>query len=210
MMKVCGKCKKEKPLENFHKNKSGFKSACKDCRNKYRRGHYQENKETVNKKAEEYRKENKEAINKRFKKYYQENKKFGKCLCCPNPSRSGKIRCQTCENKKTIYKANKRETDLNFKIAENLRSRMNQAIKGRYKTGSAVRDLGCTIQKFQGYISQMFQDGMTWYNHGEWHLDHIKPLASFDLTDREQFLEACHYMNYQPLWAKDNLEKGAG
>jgi desulfoferrodoxin (superoxide reductase-like protein) len=50
---------------------------------------------------------------------------------------------------------------------------------------------------------------MTWDNWTTdgWHIDHIKPLASFDLTDRKQLLEACHYTNLQPLWAKDNLIK---
>jgi len=50
---------------------------------------------------------------------------------------------------------------------------------------------------------------MTWDNWtlDGWHIDHIKPLASFDLTDRKQLLEACHYTNLQPLWAKDNLTK---
>lgn len=40
-----------------------------------------------------------------------------------------------------------------------------------------------------------------------WHIDHIKPLCSFDLKDKVQFKEACHYSNLQPLWAKDNLNK---
>ena len=50
---------------------------------------------------------------------------------------------------------------------------------------------------------------MSWENHGEWHIDHIKPLQSFDLTDRQQFLEACHYANSQPMWASDNYAKGS-
>lgn len=77
-----------------------------------------------------------------------------------------------------------------------------------YRNGSAVRDLGCSIPEFKTYIENKFVDGMSWDNHGEWHLDHIKPLASFDLTDRSQLLIACHYTNYQPLWAIDNLKKG--
>ena len=50
---------------------------------------------------------------------------------------------------------------------------------------------------------------MSWENHSQtgWHIDHIKPLSRFDLSDREQFLEACHYSNLQPLWAEDNLSK---
>jgi hypothetical protein len=50
---------------------------------------------------------------------------------------------------------------------------------------------------------------MTWNNHSQfgWHIDHIKPLDSFDLTDPEQQLVACHWSNLQPLWWRDNLSK---
>ena len=73
----------------------------------------------------------------------------------------------------------------------------------------------CKIEKrvaeLRDYLESKFQPGMTWDNWttNGWHIDHIKPLASFDLTDREQFLRACHYTNLQPLWAIDNLKKGS-
>jgi len=91
-----------------------------------------------------------------------------------------------------------------------LRARLAQAIKNFNKAGSAIRDLGCSIEFLKTYLESKFQPGMTWENHTKygWHIDHIVPLITFDLTDREQFLKACHYTNLQPLWAKDNLKKG--
>ena len=77
--------------------------------------------------------------------------------------------------------------------------------------GSAVRDLGCSVEELKRHLEKQFQPKMNWENYGlyGWHIDHIKPLVNFDLTNREQFLEACHYTNLQPLWAEDNLSKGA-
>ena len=69
--------------------------------------------------------------------------------------------------------------------------------------------LGCTIGELKIYLEQQFKPGMTWENHiiDGWHIDHIRPLSSFDLTVLEQYKQACHYTNLQPLWAKDNLSK---
>lgn len=95
------------------------------------------------------------------------------------------------------------------RLAVNLRIRLHHAVKRGQKAGSAVGDLGCSIAAFKLYIENQFESKMTWDNYGEWHLDHIIPLASFDLTERQQFLEACNWLNYQPLWANDNISKGA-
>lgn len=110
-----------------------------------------------------------------------------------------------------IKKNNKKKTDIQFKISCNLRTRLWGAIKNDFKSGSAVADLGCTISEFKVYIEEQFKDGMTWENWGvdTWHLDHKIPLANFDLADRVQLLKAVHYSNMQPLFAIDNLEKGA-
>jgi len=84
------------------------------------------------------------------------------------------------------------------------------AIKKHSKTGSAVRDLGCSIDELKQHLESKFLPGMTWNNYGRfgWHIDHIRPLSQFDLTNPEQLKIACHYTNLQPLWWRDNLSKG--
>ncbi len=96
-------------------------------------------------------------------------------------------------------------------LAVCLRSRL-QGVWIRKEKGLASQQLlGCTYQQLVGHLEAQFKPGMTWENKGKdgWHIDHIRPLASFDLTDPEQLHRACHYTNLQPLWARDNLSKGA-
>jgi len=117
------------------------------------------------------------------------------------------------ENKESI-KLRRREryaTDLQFRISCNLRNRLGKAIKGRVKKGSAIKDLGCSIEEFKRHIENKFKPGMSWENYGfgilKWNVDHIIPLSSFDLQNREEFVKACHYTNLQPLWHIDNMIK---
>lgn len=84
---------------------------------------------------------------------------------------------------------------------------LNESTRGR--TSKVVLALGCSLDDFRAYVAGKFTKGMTWENYGSWHLDHIKSLSKFDLRDPEQYAEACHYTNYQPLWAIDNRKKGA-
>ena len=95
-----------------------------------------------------------------------------------------------------------------FRIAKNLRMRVNHALNGRAKEQSTFSLVGCGIEELKNYISSKFTNGMSWENYGKWHIDHIKPCAAFDLTDPKQQVECFHYKNLQPLWAKDNLSKG--
>lgn len=107
--------------------------------------------------------------------------------------------------------AQRKATDPQFRLAKLVRRRLRTALKGGAKVGSAVAHLGCTVEAAVAHVAGQFQQGMSWENHGftTWHIDHIKPLSSFDLTDPEQLAKACHYSNLQPLWAQDNLSKGA-
>lgn len=99
------------------------------------------------------------------------------------------------------------KNDLQYKISKNLRTRLYLAIRQNWKTGSAVKDLGCTIPELKIHLEKNFKEGMSWENIGVWHIDHKIPLASFDLTKRSQLLKAVHFSNLQPLWWRDNLLK---
>lgn len=67
--------------------------------------------------------------------------------------------------------------------------------------------IGCNMLFFMEYISNQFIDGMNWDNYGKkgWHLDHIKPCNSFDLTNKEEQKQCFHYSNIQPLWATTEI-----
>jgi hypothetical protein len=104
-----------------------------------------------------------------------------------------------------------------FRVRVAMRRRFYMAVRNEVydgwniRSGEAVRLLGCTMAEFIQHIESLWTDGMTWDNwttHG-WHIDHIIPLSSFDLADAEQIKAACHYTNLRPLWATDNLRKGA-
>lgn len=95
------------------------------------------------------------------------------------------------------------------RLKQILRERVRKALKGKGKNGSAVKDLGCSIEELKIYLESKFLLNMSWDNYGTygWHVDHIIPLSQFNLSDRNEFLKACHYTNLQPLWAIDNIKK---
>jgi hypothetical protein len=102
----------------------------------------------------------------------------------------------------------------NFRLKKIARCRIYNAIKRlgnvekpriRYRTEKMV---GCTIEQLKAHLEAQFKRGMTWDNHGSlWHIDHIIPMAHFDVTDENQLLAASHYTNMQPMWAHENLAK---
>ncbi len=115
-----------------------------------------------------------------------------------------KTHCIKCYGKK-------KRASINYRLRKNMSNRIKVAFK-RYKSlkkdyGTMTKYIGCTMEEFVAYFESKFEEGMTWENYGEWHIDHIKPLAMFDLEDQEQVTEAFNYANMQPLWAEDNLKK---
>ena len=96
-----------------------------------------------------------------------------------------------------------------FAMRERIRTRIRYALKGARKD-SRTDELVGGIENYKRHIESLWEPGMSWHNHtlDGWHIDHIKPCSSFDLTDPEQQKICFHYLNCQPLWAKDNLSKG--
>ena len=111
--------------------------------------------------------------------------------------------------KALVYQKNRRLRDYAFAIESRLRRRFNHAIQKTNKAGRIMELVGCTRDQLVAYMEAQFLPSMSWENRSEWHVDHIKPCASFDLTDPGQQRQCFHYTNLQPLWAVDNIRKGA-
>ncbi len=200
MTKICTKCKHILDIKSFNVRSSsidGLSAWCRMCLKEYATIYRQTHKEsakqwrTNNKvKMAEYNKEysrnNRTVINKRHSEWMKQNK-----------------------DKLNLKRRIRMASNPQSKIAQLLRTRLRSALRAQNatKNSSAVDNLGCSIEEFKKYLENLFVDGMSWDNHGEWHIDHIKPLDSFNLVNSLEQKLACHYTNLQPLWAIDNLKK---
>ena len=114
---------------------------------------------------------------------------------------------QSIEN----YKKDLCKREALYRIKNSMRNRFRNSLKRYQQTkcdGMSVM-IGCSWSFFTKWIESKFSKKMNWNNYGifGWHIDHIKPLSIFDLTNEEDFKIAVHYKNLQPLWAIDNLKK---
>ncbi len=224
MLKFCPTCNENKNLLDFNKNKTrkdGHQRECRECCHNHHNKHYH------NKKSP------------KLKENLKEGYKICTCckqellLCNFNKQKNGRFgvsgECKKClfnrnkiwrEVKGKEYERNwtksQRQNNPQWKIKTLLRGRYLDALKrhtsgGKVnKTHSAIELLGCDIEFYKQYLEQQFLPDMNWKNHGKiWEIDHIKPCASFDLTDSTQQKECFHYLNTQPLYSSDNRSKGS-
>jgi hypothetical protein len=168
----------------FHKSntsKCGLHSRCKLCKKLLETERRKKNPEKALLRDKFFREKYKDKIASYIKDYAQKNKK------------------RLNEKKRKRY-----HNDPKYKMKQILRRRFYDVIVKKYQS---YMEFGCSIEELCLYIESKFSNGMTWGNHGEWHIDHIKPCCAFDLTDPKQQKECFHYSNLQPLWAVDNLKK---
>ncbi len=215
-MKVCSKCKVEKELTEFVKDKylkDGLKSNCKKCTAIYSKKYYEENKERL----KEFTFNNKEKKSKYNKEHYLKNKDKKRNQYLKNKANKSEYgKKYYKENKDKIieygikWQNKKIKEDYLFRFSRRLRSLVRTSFKrgvNQYsKKAKTENILGCTIKEFIDYISLKFTEGMTLENYGKWHLDHIIPISS--AKTEEEIIKLNHHTNFQPLWAEDNLRKG--
>jgi hypothetical protein len=190
MGKKCPNCSSTKDCGDFHKNKrskDGLACICKLCANQKRKEFYVLHPDYEITRKKKFYLNNKD----RFHQTYLKKKKH-------------------ILKRQLKYVNNKNKYDINFKLYNVLRNRIGMAIKNNYKSSSSVILLGCSIPELKIHLESQFKDGMTWDNHGihGWHIDHIKPCSSFDLSKPEEQLKCFNYTNLQPLWAIENISKG--
>jgi len=177
--KKCSKCKKRKDLEDFAKDGERRRADCKICNSKRSLAYYENHKQESIRRIIKWKNENRDKLAIYRKGHYQ-------------------------RNKIKIKQYNQRP-DVRIKI--NLRNRLGHICRGR-KCDTTEKLVGCSWIDLRNHIQSLWTANMTWDNYGEWHIDHKRPCASFDLTIPAQQRECFHFTNLQPLWAKDNLTKG--
>lgn len=183
--KVCKDCRERKALSLFpiHTNR------CKRCQSKVVAA-------ILKKKYHSdpvYRARHLERTSKRNMKRYYSDALYRSHLLTQKHTRT-----------KTRY-----QSDPVFRNISLMRRRLLSALEGKLKACSSLQLLGCSPAALKEHLERQFTSGMTWENQGRWHVDHIRPCVSFDLTDPDEQRKCFHFTNLQPLWAKDNMTKAA-
>ena len=179
------------------------KKRCNSCQKEYRKLCWRirekdpKRKEDNKRRIQKFRNNNPEKIKEYAKKA---NNKYRNGI-----NRNNHLIKKREQNKKYYYGS------IEYKLGQILRSKLWRSLKNQKadKDDSALELIGCSKIELVNYLESHFKEGMSWENwtlHG-WHIDHIRPISSFDLSDPSQIKQCFHYSNLQPLWAIDNLKK---
>lgn len=169
----------------------------------YKKQYNFERREKRRLEAAQWRRDNPEAYKAQLRSWYARNKERWKA----------QVKAWGKANPEKIYAAHrawflKNSKDPYFRLVAALRTRVQQALRGKCKSARTLELLGCPVEAFREHLQNMFKRGMSWENYGLWHVDHVRPCDSFDLSDPVQQRQCFNFLNLQPLWATENLSKG--
>ena len=209
-MKRCSKCKIEKDLNEFHNCRScrlGVKNQCKVCAIETEREYKKRNKEKILEKQKLYRQtEEYKERRKIYEKIYREEnvdriKSYSKEWRENNKEKNKKKKHEYYLNNKEKIKEYKSEWEKDNPHIRPWRRILYRTLDrfGKSKSGSTMDNLGYSADDLKTHLESLFTDGMSWDNYGEWHIDHIKPLSSFDRNTPPSIVNSLS--NLQPLWA---------
>lgn len=228
-MKKCKKCNQEKEIILFYNNKrysDGLYPICKSCESKRVSDYYKCNQEKQKKKRSErykmnniqererkrlYDNNNRDIVNKRARDRYKLNKDYAKDYY-KNNKESIRIKNNNwIENNKEHFKELNRKNSKRW-LKRNphvvaWRQMLYRTIKkfNQFKSKSTNEMLGYSADDLKYHIESLFEIGMTWENWGEWHIDHIIQIHTFDKETPVNIVNSLK--NLRPLWAKDNLKR---
>jgi len=192
-MKECTSCNIEKEIEDFPKGKKykdGRRGVCKTC-------------------TKRYTKRNKVVEGEHKCKICDKMKYHTEFYSCPQNRNGLKQACKGCSKPPKTDFMTKYLNDINLRLSHCLRTRIRHAVNSQnVSKNNRTPDLvGCSVVELKKHLESKFTEGMTWENYGQWHIDHIRQCASFNLEDPEEQKKCFHWTNLQPLWAADNLKK---
>jgi len=219
ILKICPKCGAEKSLEEFFKckkNRSGLSSFCKDCGKKRARLWRESNPEREKEKKRLWVSNNEKRYKEKQKQWKKKNPDFYKPWRLKNKKRFLSNAALWKKNNPDKVRKYKKKGYLKKRLTPKglldcrMNSALSYALRGK-KNGRRWQTLvGYSAEELKNHLESRFDNGMSWDNIGEWHIDHIVPKSRFnyDKPDHPEFRVCWGLSNLQPLWKKDNLSKG--
>lgn len=209
MAKTCTKCGTVKPIDDFRLNPryaGGRVHWCNACASAYRKAHYVANKERVQAQGRAYYAAHRQATNERSAKNYAAGKDAHAARTAATRRRNPELYRKLARD----YQRNRRSVDVEWRLRARLSSQLRYCLKTGKGGKTTESMVGYSIHDLREHLERQFTDGMTWANMGEWHIDHIVPLASFTITgpNDPELRRAWSLPNLRPLWAADNIAKG--
>jgi hypothetical protein len=190
----CVACSQTLDLAAFRLKDGHRARKCSGCQNAVLRENYAENRGGIREYLREHGRKRRERhgdrLNAEKREYVAANR-------------------QKVTDRQNRWAKEKLKEDEMFALKKRLRSLMSNAFRSVAIAKSAETEaiLGCSFEAFKAHIESQFLSGMTWANREQWHLDHIVPLAT--AVTAEDVVRLNHFTNYRPLWAADNIAKGA-
>ena len=199
-------------------SKDGLRSYCNECRRLESKLYRQNNKDKRRETVRKYNLKNKDIINEKSiirslkdpeKRKEISNKSYHKNKHNPERVKYRKDYRKNNKSKRSEYEKHLKNVNVLYRLSHSCRVRVINFLKVKniQKNNKTFDIIGCSPQFLKEYLENKFDEGMSWENRGDWHIDHIIPLSSAD--DEERVYELCHYSNLQPLWEEDNLKKGS-